>query len=97
MKVSATANGVITKAEIALVLLHAGEQALVFFSQSNMMTVKHNTKSADTKNAMKAAALAPLAVVAMSTKSLKLLGTLHSEDLRRLMATSTRRTLEMRL
>jgi hypothetical protein len=46
---------------------------------------------------VKAAALAPLAVVAMSTKSLKLLGTLHSEDLRRLMATSTRRRLEMRL
>jgi hypothetical protein len=73
------------------------ENKLLYSSASNMMTVKHNTKSANTKNAMKAAALALLAVVAMSTKSLKLLGTLHSEDLRRLMATSTRRRLEMRL
>jgi hypothetical protein len=39
-----------------------------------MMAIKHNTKSAIAKNAMKAAAPAPLAVVAMSTKSLKLLG-----------------------
>jgi hypothetical protein len=42
-----------------------------------MMAVKHKTA----KNAMKAAAPAPLAVVAVSTKSLKLLGTSHSENL----------------
>jgi hypothetical protein len=41
------------------------------------MAVKHNTKSANAKNAVKAAAPAPLAVVAVSTKSLKLLGTSH--------------------
>jgi hypothetical protein len=46
-----------------------------------MMAVKHNMKSANAKNAVKAAAPAPLAVVAVSTKSLKLLGTLHLEDL----------------
>jgi hypothetical protein len=42
-----------------------------------MMAVKHKTA----KNAMKAAAPVPLAVVAVSTKSLKLLGTLHSKNL----------------
>jgi hypothetical protein len=57
------------------------ENKLLYSSASNMMTVKHNEKSANAKNAMKAAALAPLAVVAMSMKSLKLLGTLHLEDL----------------
>ncbi len=57
------------------------ENKLSYSSASNMMTVKHYTKSANTKNAMKAAALAPLAVVAVSTKSLKLLGTLHSKDM----------------
>ena len=57
------------------------ENKLSYSSASNMMTVKHNTKSANTKNAVKVAALAPLAVVAMSKKSLKLLGTLHLEDL----------------
>jgi hypothetical protein len=57
------------------------ENKLLYSSVSNMMTVKHNTESANTKNVMKAAALAPLAVVAMSMKSLKLLGTLHSENL----------------
>ena len=41
------------------------------------MAVKHKTA----KNAMKAAAPAPLVVVVVSTKSLKLLGTLHSENL----------------
>ncbi len=46
-----------------------------------MITVKHNTKRANAKNSVKAAAPAPLAVVAVSTKSLKLLGTLHLEDL----------------
>jgi hypothetical protein len=65
MKVSATANGVIIKAAtvgiknwfqertIALVLIHAGEQALVFY----MMTVKHYTKSANAMNVVKATAL----------------------------------------
>jgi hypothetical protein len=62
-----------------------------------MMAVKHETKSANAKNAVKAASLAPLAVVAMSTKFLKLIGTLHLEDLQRLMATSTRRRPKMRL
>jgi hypothetical protein len=46
-----------------------------------MMTVKHNTKNAYTKNVVKATALALLALVAMSMMSLKLLGTLHLEDL----------------
>ncbi len=54
---------------------------LSYSSASNMMAVKHNTKSVNAKNAVKEAALAPLAVVAVSTKSLKLLSTLHSEDL----------------
>jgi hypothetical protein len=57
------------------------------------MAVKHKTA----KNAVKAAASAPLAVVAVSTKSLKLHGTLHSEDLWRLMAMSARRRPKMRL
>ncbi len=58
-----------------------------------MMSIKHKTA----KNAVKAAAPAPLAVVAVSTKSLKLLGTSHLEDLLRLMATSARRGPNMRL
>jgi hypothetical protein len=62
-----------------------------------MMAIKHYTKSANAKNAVKEAALAPLAVVAMSTKSLKLLGTSHLEELQRLMATSARRRPKMRL
>jgi hypothetical protein len=70
---------------------------LFYSSASNMMNVKHNTKSANTKNAMKAASLVPLAVVAVSTKSLKLLGTSHLEDLQRLMATSTKRRPKTRL
>ncbi len=53
------------------------EDRLLYSSASDMMTVKYKTA----KNAMKAAAPAPLAVVAMSTKSLKLLGTSHSENL----------------
>jgi hypothetical protein len=65
---------------IALVLLSAGEQALVFFSQQDMMSVKYNTQSANAKNTMKVAALAPHVVVAMSMKSLQLCGTLHLED-----------------
>ncbi len=90
---SAKANGVIIKAAtvgikiwfqertIALVLLHAGEQqALVFFSQRHD-DHQAQYKNANTKNAVKAAALALLGVVAVSTKSLKLLGTLHLEDL----------------
>ncbi len=43
------------------------ENNLSYSSASDMMTVKHNTKSANAKNAMKAAALAPLEVVAAST------------------------------
>ncbi len=50
-------------------------------SPSNMIAIKHNTKSANAKNAMKAAALMPLAVVPVFMKSLKLLSTFHSEDL----------------
>jgi hypothetical protein len=53
------------------------EDRLLYSSASDMMAVKHKTA----KNAMKAAASAPLAVVAVSTKSLKLLGTLNSENL----------------
>jgi hypothetical protein len=45
-----------------------------------MMAIKHNTKSAKSKNAVKTAALALLVVVAVPTKSLKLLGILHLED-----------------
>jgi hypothetical protein len=56
------------------------ESKLLYSSASDMMTVKYNTKSANAKNAMKAAALAPLVVMAVSTKSLKLSGTLHLED-----------------
>ncbi len=55
---------------------------LLYSSASDIMAVKHNTIRANTKNALKAAAPVPLAVVAVSRKSLKLLGTLHlSEDL----------------
>jgi hypothetical protein len=58
------------------------EKKLLYSSASDIMAVEHNTTSANTKNAVKAAAPAPLAVVAVSTKSLKLLGTSHlSEDL----------------
>jgi hypothetical protein len=53
------------------------EDKLLYSSARNMMAVKHNTKGVNAKNAVKVAALA-LVVVAMSTKSLKLLGTLHS-------------------
>ncbi len=70
---------------------------LLYSSASNMLAIKHNTKSANTKNAAKAAALVPLAMVAMATKSLKLIGTSHLEDLQRLMAMSTRRRPKMRL
>ncbi len=56
------------------------ENRLLYSSASNMMAVKHSTKSANAKNTVKAAALAPLAVVAVSMKSLKLLGTLNLED-----------------
>jgi hypothetical protein len=47
---------------IALVLLCVGNK-LLYSSASNMMGVKHNTKSANTKNAMKAAAQALLGLV----------------------------------
>jgi hypothetical protein len=57
------------------------ENKLSYSSAKNMMAVKHNTKSANTMNAVKAAAPALLAVVAMFTKSLKVLGTSHLEDL----------------
>jgi hypothetical protein len=73
------------------------ENKLLYSSASNLMAVKLNTKSANAKNAVKVVALVPLAVVAMSTKSLKLLGTLHLEDLQRLMATSAMRRPKMRI
>ncbi len=74
------------------------ENKLLYTSASDIMAVKHNTKKANTKNAVKAAAPASLAVVAMSTKSLKLRSTLHSsEDSQRLMATSARRRPKIRL
>ncbi len=53
------------------------EDRLSYFSASDMMAIKHQTP----KNAVRAAAPAPLAVVAVSTKSFKLLGTPHLEDL----------------
>ncbi len=53
------------------------EDRLSYSLASDMMAVKHKTA----KNAMKAAASAPLVVVAVSTKSLKLHGTSHSENL----------------
>jgi hypothetical protein len=55
------------------------ENKLLYYSASNIMAIKHNTKCANAKNAV-AAAPALLAVVAVSTKSLKLLGTLHSSE-----------------
>jgi hypothetical protein len=70
---------------------------LLYSSARNMTAIKHNMKSAYANNTKEAAALAPLAVMAMSTKSLKLLGTLHLEALQRLMAKSARRRPEMRL
>jgi hypothetical protein len=45
-----------------------------------MMALKHNMKITNAKNAMKAAAPVPLVVVAMSSKALQLLGTLHSSE-----------------
>jgi hypothetical protein len=56
------------------------ENKLMYSSASDMMAIKHNTTSANAKNAMKAAAPAPLLVVAVSMKSLQLLGTWHLED-----------------
>ncbi len=53
------------------------ENKLLYSSASDIMAVKQNTKNAYAKNDVKAAAPAPLAVVAVSTKSLKLLSTLH--------------------
>ncbi len=73
------------------------EDKLLYSSASNMMAIKRNLKSANAKNAIKAASLALLAVVAVSTKSLKLFGTLHLEDPCRLMATSARRRPKMKL
>ncbi len=52
------------------------EDRLSYFSASDMMAFKHKTA----KIAVKAAAPASLAVVAVSKKSLQLLSTLHLED-----------------
>jgi hypothetical protein len=76
---SATAIGGITKAATWGSRTGLREDNRSFLA-SNMMAVKHNAKSAIAKNTVKAAALVPLAVAAVSTKSLKLLSTLHSED-----------------
>jgi hypothetical protein len=73
------------------------ENKLLYSLASNMMAVKHNMRSANAKNAVRAAALAPLVVVAVSMRPLKPLGTLHLEDLQRLMAMSTKRRPKMRL
>jgi hypothetical protein len=107
MKVSATATKGITKAATGMenwfergqlpLSSSMQEKKLLYSSAGSMMAVKHNTKSANTKNAVKVAALAPLAVEAVSTKFLKLLGTLHLEGLQRLMAMSARSRPEMRL
>jgi hypothetical protein len=56
------------------------ENKVSYSSVSDMMAIKHNTKSTNAKNAVKVAATAPQAMVAMFSKSLKLLGTLHLED-----------------
>ncbi len=53
------------------------EGKLMYSSASDTMAIKHNTKNANAKNAVKAAALALLAVVAVFTNSLKLLSSLH--------------------
>ncbi len=87
-KVSATATGGITEAATVGIenwfkrgrlpfSSSVQEDRLSYSSASDMMAIKHKTA----KNAMKAAAPAPLAVVAVSTNSLKLLGTSHSENL----------------
>jgi hypothetical protein len=91
MKVSTMATGGITKAATGMknwfergqlpLSLSVQENKLSYSSASNMMAVKHNTKSTNTNDTKEAAALALLAVVAMSTKSLKLLGSLHLEAL----------------
>ncbi len=57
------------------------EDKLLHSSASNMMAVKQNTKSTNAKNVVKVAAPVLLAVVNVSTKSLKLLGTSHLKDL----------------
>jgi hypothetical protein len=105
MKVSTTVTGGITKTATGMenwfkrsqspLSLSMQEKKLLYSSASNTMAVNHNMKSANIKNAVKAAALAPLAVVAVCMKSLKLLGTTHLEDLQRLMATSARRMLKL--
>jgi hypothetical protein len=56
------------------------ENKLLYSSASNITANKHNTKCTNAKNALKVAALAPLGVVAVSKKSMQLLGTLQSED-----------------
>ncbi len=52
------------------------EDRLLYSLASDMMAIKYKTA----KNAVKVAAPAPLVVEAVSTKSFKLLGTLHLED-----------------
>ncbi len=85
---SATATGVITKAATVVIenwfergqsplSSSVREDRLLYSSASDMMAVKHKT----TKNTVKTSAPVPLVVVATSTKSLKLLGTSHLEDL----------------
>ncbi len=87
-KASATATGGITEAATVGIKYwfkrrrlplssSIREDRLLYSSASDMIAIKHKTA----KNAVKAAAPAPLVVVAVSTKSLKLCGTLHSEDL----------------
>jgi hypothetical protein len=107
VKVSATATRGITKVATGMenwfervqlpLSSSVQENKLLYSSASNMMAVKHNTKSTNTKNTVKVAALVPLAVVAVSKKSLKLLGNSHSEDLQRLMVSSAKRRPKMRL
>ncbi len=65
---------------VALVLLRAGEQAFVFFSQGHN-GCQAQYKKCQCQECFEAAAPAPLAVVAVYTKSLKLLSTSRlSED-----------------
>jgi hypothetical protein len=107
MRVSAMATGGITKAATGMenwfekfqspLTFSLQENKLLYSSASNMMAIKHNMKNTNANNAKEAAALARLAVVAMSTKSLKLPGTLHLEALQRSMAMSARRRPKMRL
>ncbi len=81
MKVSAMATRGITKAATGMenwfkrgqspLSSSVQENKLLYFSASNMMAAKHNTKCVSAKNAVKVAAVALLAVKAMSIKLLK--------------------------